>query len=962
MRRLLPHLSALLLLALFVMALFARLLFTDSVLASGDILLYFYPYRDFAAAAFREGRIPLWNPYIFSGAPFLANPQAAVLYPLHWPLSWLPVTRQIYAGAALHAWILGLGGYVLVRRWGYGWLCGLITGTVLAGSGFFGGLIGHINQMNVAAWLPWMLVVFERRDWRVESGRSEKGRIGQTPPSANPPLSISTLPISTLFVSSAAFALLVALTLLAGHTQTAYINLFGVGVWIVVGEVVNRDWPAGIRRLRHGRIGGVGRTLRSGPLLSNLSIYALGVLLGILLCAAQLLPTLELSDLGLRSGGLSYWDATSFSLQPLNLLWTLLPSYGVVDLSVVFGVAFTEFVGYVGAIPLVLALVGLWRGRGQRAWWFGITFAGLGLFLALGRWNPFYYVLFKLVPGFDLFRTPARWLMLYTVGMAVLAGIGAWRLAIGGLGEWAMGGRRRSPVLDLFLSNLHSLILLGLIAVDLLLASLALPHTHPTAPQAVYDVRTAPAHLLTDPDRALDPAAMGRFLSLSVTAFDPGDMADWRRIYGEGDDAQLDAKAFMQLIVALKMQEILAPNLPLLWRVPAVDGFDGGVLPLQRYNQLMSLLIPPDKLVPDGRIREQLTEIPDSDLLSLLGVRYVITDKVRDLWFEGVYYDRQIGATLTQSSPVVDVDAPGTFNATTLGIIGFVEGDLPAEKQPVAVVQVFAGDELIEEIPLLAGVHLADAALDSPAAIESGAVIALRDVEAGRQEYLARLPLSRPLSPEALRFVLAGEQALTIQAVTLIDERTRTFLPLLTSDQGRFDLVHSGDVKIYEALDVRQRAYMATRVQVVSSSAEAVSLLQTDHENGQAVVEASPDLALTAGGGDAEIVSYSAERVVVRTRSDDASFLVLSDAYYPGWQATVDGTAAQVYPTNVLFRGVAVPAGEHDVVFVFAPQPWQRGVLVSGIGVILWLSLLVVGLFRRRRSALAILQSPRMML
>ena len=48
--------------------------------------------------------------------------------------------------------------------------------------------------------------------------------------------------------------------------------------------------------------------------------------------------------------------------------------------------------------------------------------AGLGLFLALGRWNPFYYVLYRLAPGFDLFRAPARWMMLYTLGMATLAG------------------------------------------------------------------------------------------------------------------------------------------------------------------------------------------------------------------------------------------------------------------------------------------------------------------------------------------------------------------------------------------------------------------------------------------------------------------------------------------------------------------------------------------------------------
>ncbi len=80
--------------ALFTALLYARLLFTNRVLASGDILHYFYPYRDFAAAALRR-RDSLLEPVHLPGAPFLANPQAAALYPLHWPLSWLPVTKQI---------------------------------------------------------------------------------------------------------------------------------------------------------------------------------------------------------------------------------------------------------------------------------------------------------------------------------------------------------------------------------------------------------------------------------------------------------------------------------------------------------------------------------------------------------------------------------------------------------------------------------------------------------------------------------------------------------------------------------------------------------------------------------------------------------------------------------------------------------------------------------------------------
>ncbi|NJN82589.1 MAG: hypothetical protein HC802_10175 [Caldilineaceae bacterium] len=449
---------------------------------------------------------------------------------------------------------------------------------------------------------------------------------------------IAWLGSSGFLANTLLFALLAALMLLAGHIQTAYINLFGLGVWAICPHLPWSSWRS------------------AGALFADLwprlSVYVGGVILGVLLCAGQLLPTLELSPLGLRSGGLDYWDATSFSLRPLKLHWTLLPSYGLADLSVIFEtLGYTEFVAYMGWIGLVLAGFALWRGRSQGIA-FGLLFAALGLFLALGRWNPAYYLLYKLAPGFDLFRAPARWMMLYTLGMAVLAGSGLDLMA-------ARLARARSR-------TVFAAAVSVLIALEMVVASRALPHTQTTAPQAVYDVRTAPAFLLSDPERGvLGAAGSGRFLSMSTITFDPGDMADLRRILLESDPPQLTESAFDQLIVALKGQEILAPNLPLLWRVPAVDGFDGGVLPLARYLGFLTLFIPEEQLVPDGRLREQVAQMPNARLLNLLNVQYVITDKVRDLWFDGVYYDRQIGAHLSADSPVVEIEVALPFPPPT---------------------------------------------------------------------------------------------------------------------------------------------------------------------------------------------------------------------------------------------------------------------------------------------------------
>jgi uncharacterized membrane protein YfhO len=80
--------------------------------------------------------------------------------------------------------------------------------------------------------------------------------------------------------------------------------------------------------------------------------------------------------------------------------------------------------------------------------------------------------------------------------------------------------------------------------------------------------------------------------------------------------------------------------------------------------------------------------------------------------------------------------------------------------------------------------------------------------------------------------------------------------------------------------------------------------------------------------------------VVVEAALDHPGYLVLTDAHYPGWQATVDGERVPICRADLLFRAVALEPGEHRVVFTFQPPVQRLGAAVSAMGlavlVIVW--------------------------
>ena len=102
--------------------------------------------------------------------------------------------------------------------------------------------------------------------------------------------------------------------------------------------------------------------------------------------------------------------------------------------------------------------------------------------------------------------------------------------------------------------------------------------------------------------------------------------------------------------------------------------------------------------------------------------------------------------------------------------------------------------------------------------------------------------------------------------------------------------------------------------------------------------------------GDVVITLHEAQRVDMDVDVAEPSIVVLTDAYYPGWEAYVDGQATTVFRANSVFRAVEVPAGEHNVSFRFRPRSFFWGMTISLASMGLVIALVVLDRARRRHS------------
>ena len=362
---------------------FWRVLFTRGAwipAGGGDLASFLYPTYHYAAESLRRGVIPLWNPHLYLGTPFLPDNQTAVFYPVNllfyfltpeltYPtMEWLVIVHVFLSGVFMYFCLRYLeSGHPLHP------LAALVGGVAYMLCDVNITHLGNLNIIATTTWLPIIFLFYRRAVVERRAGLAATAGV---------------------FLGMAA---------LVGHGQMLLLIVLGLGLYLLWRWLTS--WRGGWRAL-----------------LSPALMFALTLAVGLSLAALTLLPAYEMTNYTARAH-MSYDEASRYSLPPAALIGLLVPDLYGRGPSGFWGPWDRVEVGYLGVLPLVLAVLALLLRR-ERTSGFFVFLAISGLLLALGRYAPVHRLFYHFIPGFDRVRVPARALILFDFGVAGLAALG----------------------------------------------------------------------------------------------------------------------------------------------------------------------------------------------------------------------------------------------------------------------------------------------------------------------------------------------------------------------------------------------------------------------------------------------------------------------------------------------------------------------------------------------------------
>lgn len=903
------------------------------ILAPGDGWAQNFGPRVLIGQMIAAGQIPLWNPFIFAGTPLLASIYPGALYPPNWVFALLE-PRLAMNVLVITTYHLGLiGTYLYARRIGITRVGALVAGVTFTFGAFMVSHLGHTSRIAAAVWLPWILLALEELyhqfRWRwVTLG-----------------------------------AVFIALQLFAGEPQ---MNLYTVMVAGSYGA-----YSLLLREARETR-------------LRFLTACTVMAICGVLFSLPQLLPERELLQFSERAR-IDYDYFSQFSLPPRQFWGFFFPYFFGGASMDPYKVSYwgewnpTEVAAYAGLLPWLLAVAAIWRAKPRGLVWFWLFWACLAVVLSFGSYIPFELnrVLHR-VPVYNLFRAPGRNLYEFNFALGILGGLGLTALV-------HLEAQARRWVVSVATALLGAVMLAGVVVYRFYLP--ALVQKTPLPPEAGN---------LSNPDLwwplalfALSVITLSLFLRwratwaatalvllLLVDTLSFGFYYEWRlpdynlkQVVTDAPTVKLikeretDWNSFRIVSQSAfpfgKNTNLLNyPNVSMVRGLQSVNGYDA--LRLVRTTDIAG------HMTLDGWVEELDAFNLNHQGFNLLNTKYLLTERATasapedSITHQGIRFSsepldmRFEAATQRQ----INVQATGTELAlvTSMG----ESGDVPNDTV-ILDIAIITNDGRVMKQELRAGRDTAEWAYDRAdvkATIKHKRPVAVESwPEAGFEghRFLARLPFERA-EIARIEFKYAhNSAAVQILRASLYDAETKTSTPLdavvLPPERWR-EVGSSGPVRVYENLKVLPRAWFVRSLKM-STTEEVLRAIKTGKFSDGAPYDPR-EVALfekelygkeqldfpapgDPTGAQVKVTRYEPQRLELQTSHNQAGFLVLSEIYYRGWDAFLDGQRVPVERVNYALRGLNIPAGQHRVEFVFRSPSFRQGVRLAALGVLLLL-------------------------
>ena len=829
-----------------------------------DLVLENYLWKKFLRESLQAGQIPLWNPYLFTGVPFLAAGQHSALYPFSVLYYVLPLPLAYGVFTVVQFFIAGLFMYVFLRVLGLRRPGALFGGVLYQLCGFM--VVSVVFQMIIAAaaWLPLVLT-------SLELIARQQPALGGRP---------ATVPWMALG------ALALGLQVLAGHVEITYYTLMVSGAFAA--------WRLGglwrQSRSRNFRAGGdapAGRLYFAGRAAAMLGLAAFGLALA----AIQFIPLYELASTSFRTGRATFDEIIGWAFPWRHVLVYLVPNFygnpshhayfdlftwqwtpatvnarGEAITTIDWGIKnYVEGGTYLGLLPLLLTFITLvvWartalsrlagsRRQGARSavtsqpaslppatFHSTVPFFLLLAFFALAFAFPTrLYALIFWLPGINQLHSAFRWVWPLGLAVAVLAAYGV---------EWLQSSACSDPLTERPRPPSPVLRLLGLGAPPSLATALAA--------LAVW-------------------GGLATLLGLALARWQYAPLAGW-----------MD-RAVQELALA-------------------------------------------DRAFRDGRMFFSYTAAWVALFAAMLIASGLVLRLSRSSW---TWRGRPAWPYLAIGVLAADLLAAGWgFNpAADPKILDYVPPSAEFLKQDTGLWR------FTTYAPRNKG--------EKPYNANMGWYFNFQDVRGYDSLFSRQYADYMGLIEE--QYELLFNRIAPIDNITALNSplfdllNIKYVISLEPIPNDKFTLVYDGEVKVYRNETAMPRAYTLPQTATLATDDFAQAARTFDAR--QYVIVPAADAAGDAAArparaAPAAVTAYAGNEVWVDAAMDEPSWLILNDAYFPGWKAfrrpigAADDAEQELDITRVNgnFRGVTLPPGAWTVRFRYTPAGVRLGGIVS---------------------------------